>query len=155
YLIKGTAMSMLRRATPDEQFAEVTRGTIDLHVADELQAKLKKSYETNTPLLVKVGFDPSRPDLHLGHTLLLSRMRRFQEFGHRVVFLIGDFTGLIGDPTGKNVTRPALTREEVQANAQTYRAQVFKVLDPDTTVVRFNSEWLDALGAEGLIRLAA
>lgn len=145
----------LRRATPDEQFQEVTRGTVDLHVAEELKAKLQRSYEKSEPLIVKVGFDPSRPDLHLGHTLLLTRMRRFQEFGHRVVFLIGDFTGLIGDPTGKNVTRPALSREEVQANAQTYRTQVFKVLDPETAVVRFNSEWLDALGTEGLIRLAA
>lgn len=148
-------MSDVRKATPEEQFEEVTRGTVDLHVAEELKARLKRSYDSGKPLTIKVGFDPNRPDLHLGHSLLLTRMRRFQEFGHQVVFLIGDFTALIGDPTGKNVTRPALTREEVAANAETYKAQVFKVLDPAVTTVRFNSEWLDALGSEGLIRLAA
>jgi tyrosyl-tRNA synthetase len=144
-----------RRATPDEQFAEVTRGTVDLHVADELRHKLERSYATNIPLVIKAGFDPNRPDLHLGHSLLLTRMRRFQELGHTVVFLIGDFTALIGDPTGKNVTRPPLSRDEVLANAETYKQQVFKILDPETTVVRFNSEWLDPLGAEGLLRLAS
>ncbi|MGZ6028883.1 MAG: tyrosine--tRNA ligase [Myxococcaceae bacterium] len=148
-------MSLLRRATPDEQFAEVTRATVDLQVADELRAKLRRSYEREQPLVVKTGFDPNRPDLHLGHTLLLTRMRRFQDFGHEVVFLIGDFTGMIGDPSGKNVTRPALSREEVLANAESYKAQVFKVLDPERTKVRFNSEWLDALGTEGTVRLAA
>jgi len=148
-------MSLLRRATPDEQFAEVTRATVDLQVADELRAKLRRSYEREQPLVVKTGFDPNRPDLHLGHTLLLTRMRRFQDFGHEVVFLIGDFTGMIGDPSGKNVTRPALSREEVLANAETYKAQVFKVLDPQRTKIRFNSEWLDALGTEGTVRLAA
>jgi tyrosyl-tRNA synthetase len=147
--------SLLRRATPDEQFAEVTRGTVELHVAEELKAKLRRAYEKQQPLVVKAGFDPSRPDLHLGHTLLLSRMRRFQDFGHQVVFLIGDFTALIGDPSGRNLTRPALSRSEVQANAETYKAQVFKVLDAERTSVRFNSEWLDALGTEGLVRLAA
>jgi tyrosyl-tRNA synthetase len=144
-----------RRATPDEQFAEVTRGTVDLHVADELRRKLENSYATNTPLIIKAGFDPNRPDLHLGHSLLLTRMRRFQEFGHTVVFLIGDFTALIGDPTGKNVTRPPLSRAEVLENAETYKQQVFKILDPEATVVRFNSEWLDPLGAEGMLRLAS
>jgi len=148
-------MSDVRKATPEEQFEEVTRGTVDLHVAEELKARLKRSYDSGKPLVIKAGFDPNRPDLHLGHSLLLTRMRRFQEFGHEVVFLIGDFTALIGDPTGKNVTRPALTRNEVAANAETYKAQVFKVLDPAVTKVRFNSEWLDALGSEGLIRLAA
>ena len=147
--------SLLRRATPDEQFSEVTRATIDLHVAEELKAKLRRSHEKETPLRIKAGFDPSRPDLHLGHTLLLTRMRRFQEFGHQVIFLVGDFTALIGDPSGKNVTRPTLSREEVKANALTYQEQVFKVLDRERTEVRFNSEWLDPLGAEGLIRLAA
>jgi tyrosyl-tRNA synthetase len=148
-------MSLLRRATPDEQFAEVTRATVDLQVADELRAKLRRSYEREQPLIIKAGFDPNRPDLHLGHTLLLTRMRRFQDFGHEVVFLIGDFTALIGDPSGKNVTRPALSRDEVLANAETYKAQVFKVLDPERTKIRFNSEWLDALGTEGTVRLAA
>src|SRR5215218_4545958 len=137
------ASDALRRATPDEQFQEVTRGTVDLQVAEELQKKLKRSYDSGKPLVIKAGFDPTRPDLHLGHSLLLTRMRRFQEFGHTVVFLIGDFTGLIGDPTGKNATRPPLTRDEVAANAETYKKQVFKVLDPAVTQVRFNSEWLD------------
>ena len=148
-------MSLLRRATPDEQFAEVTRATVDLQVADELRSKLRRSYEREQPLVVKAGFDPNRPDLHLGHTLLLTRMRRFQDFGHEVVFLIGDFTAMIGDPSGKSVTRPALSREEVLANAETYKTQVFKVLDPERTKIRFNSEWLDALGTEGTVRLAA
>ncbi len=149
------AENLLRRATPEEQFEEVTRGTVDLHVPEELKKKLERSYEKGQPLIIKAGFDPSRPDLHLGHSLLLTRMRRFQEFGHQVVFLIGDFTALIGDPTGKNATRPALTRDEVKANAVTYQQQVFKVLDEARTQVRFNSEWLDKLGTEGMIRLAA
>ena len=148
-------MSLLRRATPDEQFAEVTRATVDLQTAEELKAKLRRAYDKQQPLVVKAGFDPNRPDLHLGHTLLLTRMRRFQEFGHQVVFLIGDFTAMIGDPSGKNLTRPALSREEVLANAETYKTQVFQVLDPKATVIRFNSEWLDALGTEGTVRLAA
>jgi len=147
--------STLRRATPDEQFAEVTRGSVDLHVAEELKSKLRRSYDKEQPLLVKAGFDATAPDLHLGHTLLLTRMRRFQELGHRVVFLIGDFTALIGDPSGKSATRPALSREEVLANAETYKVQVFKVLEAGRTEVRFNSQWLDALGTEGLVRLAA
>ncbi len=145
----------LRKATPEEQFEEVTRGTVDLHVPEDLKKKLRHSYDTGKPLIIKAGFDPSRPDLHLGHSLLLTRMRRFQEFGHTVVFLIGDFTGLIGDPTGRNATRPPLTRDEVKANAETYKKQVFKVLDPDKTEVRFNSTWLDTLGTEGMIRLAS
>jgi tyrosyl-tRNA synthetase len=148
-------MSILRRASPDEQFAEVTRAAVDLQVADELRSKLRRSYEREEPLRIKAGFDPNRPDLHLGHTLLLTRMRRFQDFGHRAIFLIGDFTGMIGDPSGKSVTRPALSREEVLANAETYKAQVFKVLDPERTEIRFNSEWLDRLGTEGTVRLAA
>ncbi|HEX9507721.1 MAG TPA: tyrosine--tRNA ligase, partial [Myxococcales bacterium] len=147
--------SILARATPEEQYAELTRGAVDLHSADDLKTKLRRSYEKREPLRIKAGFDPNRPDMHLGHTLLLTRMRRFQEFGHEVTFLIGDFTALIGDPSGKNATRPTLTREEVQANAKTYRAQVFKILDPETTRVRFNSEWLEPLGAEGLLRLAS
>lgn len=145
----------LRKATPDEQFAEVTRGTVDLHVEAELKKKLQKSYDKERPLIIKAGFDPTRPDLHLGHSLLLTRMRRFQDFGHDIVFLIGDFTGLIGDPSGKNAARPPLSREEVAANAETYKTQVFKVLDPAKTRVAFNSEWLDKLGSEGIIRLAS
>ncbi|WP_434380719.1 tyrosine--tRNA ligase [Melittangium boletus] len=145
----------LRKATPQEQFDEVTRGTVDLQVPEELKKKLERSYSTGKPLVIKAGFDPSRPDLHLGHSLLLTRMRRFQEFGHQVIFLIGDFTALIGDPSGKNAARPPLTRDEVKLNAQTYQEQVFKVLDGQRTQVRFNSEWLDKLGTEGMIRLAS
>lgn len=145
----------LRRATPDEQFEEITRGTVDLQVAEELKSKLERSYKKGEPLIIKAGFDPTRPDLHLGHSLLLTRMRRFQEFGHQIIFLIGDFTALIGDPSGKSAARPPLTRDEVARNAETYKEQVFKVLDPAVTQVRFNSEWLDTLGAEGMIRLAS
>jgi len=148
-------MDLLQRATPEEQLVEVTRGSVDIHTVPELKERLARSYREKTPLVVKAGFDPSRPDLHLGNTLVLSRMRRFQEFGHRVVFIIGDFTAMIGDPSGKNVTRPAMTREEVTANAKTYETQVFKVLDPERTSVRMNSEWLDPLGAEGMITLAS
>ena len=148
-------MHPLQRATPDEQLVGVTRGSVDIHTRPELKERLERSYREKVPLLVKAGFDPSRPDLHLGHTLVLTRMRRFQDFGHQVVFIIGDFTAMIGDPSGKNVTRPPMTREEVAANAKTYEAQVFKVLDPERTRVCLNSEWLDKLGAEGMIKLAS
>ena len=148
-------MSSFIQATPEEQFAEVTRASVDLHSKEELLEKLRRSAAEKKPLTIKVGFDPNRPDLHLGHTLLLMRMRRFQEFGHKVIFLIGDFTAMIGDPSGKNLTRLALTREEVAANAETYKQQVFKILDPEQTEIRFNSEWLDCLGTEGLVRLAS
>lgn len=147
--------SLLRSATPEEQFQEVTRGAVDLHVKSEFEAKLRHSYDTETPLIIKAGFDPTAPDLHLGHTVLLFRLKRFQDFGHRVSFLIGDFTAMIGDPTGKSATRPPLSREQVLANAETYKAQVFKILDPEKTDVRFNSEWYSKMDAEGLIRLAA
>ena len=137
--------------TPAEQFAELARG------ADEilLEAELKERLKAGRPLRVKAGFDPTAPDLHLGHTVLLNKMRRFQEFGHDVIFLIGDFTGLIGDPTGKNVTRKPLSPEEIAANARTYETQVFKILDPGKTRIEFNSKWTKALGAEGLVQLAA
>jgi tyrosyl-tRNA synthetase len=145
----------LRRATPDEQLREVTRGAVDLHLEQDLRDRLQRSYDTATPLRVKAGFDPTAPDLHLGHTVLLTRMRRFQEFGHTVIFLIGDFTGRIGDPSGRNVTRPALSAEQVAANADTYRRQVFQILDPEATEVRFNSEWLGPLPSADLVRLAS
>ncbi len=122
---------------------------------EELEKKLARSVKTGKPLRVKVGFDPSAPDLHLGHTVIFRKMRHFQELGHEVVFLIGDFTGMIGDPTGKKATRPQLTKDEILANAETYKAQVFKILDAQKTRVMFNSEWLSALGAEGLVRLCA
>jgi tyrosyl-tRNA synthetase len=141
--------------TIDEQLAYLTKGCVDIVRANDLRAKLERSAKTRTPLTVKVGFDPTAPDLHLGHTVLLRKMKHFQDLGHRVIFLIGDFTGLIGDPTGRSKTRPALTPEEIAANAETYKAQVFKLLDQQKTVVDFNSRWLAALGAEGLVRLAA
>jgi tyrosyl-tRNA synthetase len=145
----------LRSATPDEQFLEVTRGMVDLHVEKELRARLQKAYDTGVPMRVKAGFDPTAPDLHLGHTVLISRMRRFQQFGHTVIFLIGDFTGMIGDPTGRNATRPPLTREQILGNAETYKKQVFKILDPAETEVRFNSEWLGPMTFADVVRLAS
>ena len=138
----------------EDQMALLTRGAVDLVDEEQLRDKLQRSLESGKPLTVKVGFDPSSPDLHLGHSVLLRKMRHFQVLGHRVIFLIGDFTGMIGDPTGKKATRPQLTREEVEANAQTYKRQVFHILDPDVTVIEYNSKWLSALGAEGMIRLA-
>jgi tyrosyl-tRNA synthetase len=145
----------LRSATPEEQFQEVTRAAVELHVEKDLRARLQKAYDTGVPLRVKAGFDPTAPDLHLGHTVLLSRMRRFQQFGHTVIFLIGDFTGLIGDPTGRNSTRPPLTPAQLAENAETYKKQVFKILDPAETEVRYNSEWLGAMGFADVIRLAS
>jgi len=139
----------------EEQFKELTRGVVDLYVEDEFKTKLKKSVEENKPLIVKAGFDPTAPDLHLGHTVLLNKMRQFQKMGHQVIFLIGDFTGLIGDPTGKSKTRPALTKEEILKNAETYKEQVFKLLDPEKTEVRFNSEWMEKLSSADMIKLAA
>src|SRR5205823_13986417 len=121
--------SDLRKATPEEQLAEVTRGAVDVHTREDLLRKLTASYQNRTPLRVKMGFDPTAPDLHLGHTVPLERMRRFQEFGHTVIFLIGDFTAMIGDPTGRNTTRPPLGEEQIAANAETYKRQVFKGLD--------------------------
>ncbi len=130
---------------------EIKRGADELLVESELLDRLG----SGRPLRIKAGFDPTAPDLHLGHTVLLNKLRAFQQLGHQVIFLIGDFTGMIGDPTGKNATRPPLTREAVADNAKTYQEQVFKILDPDLTEVRFNSEWMEGLGSVGMIRLAA
>ena len=135
----------------EDQIAELERGADEVLTAADLRKKLGRG----VPLRVKAGFDPTAPDLHLGHTVLLTKMRRFQEFGHEVTFLIGDFTTLIGDPSGRNVTRPALTAEEIQANAHTYEAQVFKVLDRERTKIDFNSRWLSKLSAEDIVRLSA
>ncbi len=139
----------------DDQMALLSKGIVQCESEKELADKLKRSAKRGRPLTVKVGFDPSAPDIHLGHTVLLRKMKHFQDLGHRVIFLIGDFTGLIGDPTGRSKTRPQLTRDEVKANAETYKKQVFKLLDPKRTEVRFNSEWLGKLGAEGFITLAS
>jgi tyrosyl-tRNA synthetase len=135
----------------EQALALIARGADEIIKKEDLEARLK----TGRPLRIKAGFDPTAPDLHLGHTILLNKMRQFQDLGHQVIFLIGDFTGMIGDPTGKNVTRKPLTREDVLANAETYAEQVFKVLDRDKTELRFNSEWFGKMGAADMIRLAA
>lgn len=135
----------------EQALALIARGADEIIKKEDLEARLK----TGRPLRIKAGFDPTAPDLHLGHTVLLNKMRQFQDLGHQVIFLIGDFTGMIGDPTGKNVTRKPLTREDVLANAETYAEQVFKVLDRDRTELRFNSEWFGKMGAADMIRLAA
>ena len=137
--------------TPDQQLAYLAKGSVDLIDRKDLLAKLGRG----KPLTVKVGFDPTAPDIHLGHTVLIRKMKHFQQLGHRVIFVIGDFTGMIGDPTGKKATRPALTHEEILQNAKTYEEQVFKILDPKKTEIRFNNEWLGALGSAGMVKLAA
>ncbi len=144
---------MANQLTIDEQMAYLLKGSAEVISEDELRRKLIESRDSGQPLTVKVGFDPTAPDLHLGHTVLLRKMKHFQDLGHRVIFLIGDFTGMIGDPSGRNKTRPPMTREEVLANAETYKAQVFKILDPEATVVDFNSRWLGALTSYELVRL--
>ena len=135
----------------EKQMEVLCRGIVDLHVRAELEQRIAPG----RPLKVKAGFDPTRPDLHLGHTVLMQKMRQFQDFGHTVIFVVGDFTAMVGDPTGQNESRPRLTREAVMAAAATYQEQAFKVLDRDRTVVRYNSEWLDKLGAAGMIELGA
>ncbi|EAR57060.1 tyrosyl-tRNA synthetase [Photobacterium sp. SKA34] len=138
-------------ASIEQALVEIKRGVEELIPEAELIAKLKE----NRPLRIKLGADPTAPDIHLGHTVILNKLRTFQELGHEVTFLIGDFTGMVGDPTGKNTTRPPLTREDVLRNAETYKEQVFKILDPAKTTIAFNSTWLSELGAEGMIRLAS
>ena len=141
--------------TIDEQVSYLLKGSSEVISEEEMRQKLKKSSESGTPLAIKVGFDPTAPDLHLGHTVLLRKMKHFQDLGHRVIFLIGDFTGLIGDPSGRNKTRPALTRDEILDNAETYKKQVFRILDPEKTIIDFNSRWLDSLSSQDWIRLCA
>src|SRR5678815_588144 len=135
----------------DKQLAIIKRGAVDILPDDELIAKLKKG----RPLRVKAGFDPTAPDLHLGHTVLIQKMKQFQDLGHEVIFLIGDFTGMIGDPSGKSETRKQLTREEVVTNAETYKEQIFKILDPKKTVIEFNHRWMEKMDAVSLIGIAA
>jgi tyrosyl-tRNA synthetase len=135
----------------ERSLALIQRGTEEILLQDALRKKL----EQGRPLRIKAGFDPTAPDLHLGHTVLINKLRQFQELGHEILFLIGDFTGMIGDPTGKSVTRKPLSREEIEQNAQTYKDQVFRILDPDKTRILFNSHWLDDLGTAGLVQLAA
>ena len=142
-------------ATPKEQLEIVTTGTADVISREELLKKLEKSYETGKPLTIKLGADPSAPDIHLGHTVVLQKMRQFQSLGHDVVFLIGDFTGRIGDPTGKKKTRPALTEEEVLANAETYKNQIGKILDLEKTRIVFNSDWLGKMTFADVLKLSS
>ena len=141
--------------TIDEQLAYLTKGAEETIRVEELRAKLERSAQTSLPLRVKAGFDPTAPDIHLGHTVLIRKLKHFQDLGHTVIFLIGDFTGLIGDPSGRNVTRPPMTSQEVAANAETYKAQVFKILDRNKTVVDFNSRWLGKLSSQDWVRLCA
>ena len=141
--------------TIDEQVAYLAKGTVEIIREAELRAKLEQSAKTGKPLRVKLGADPTAPDIHLGHTVVIRKLRAFQELGHTVIFLIGDFTGMIGDPSGKNVTRPQLTREQINANAETYKQQIFKLLDPEKTVIDFNSRWMDTMGAAGFLRLSS
>jgi tyrosyl-tRNA synthetase len=139
----------------DEQMDLLQKGAAEIIRVSDLRERLEESRKTGRPLRVKAGFDPTAPDLHLGHTVLMRKLRHFQQLGHTVIFLVGDFTSLIGDPTGRNVTRKPLTREQIDANAETYKQQVFKILDEKVTEVRYNSEWLGKLGYEGTIRLAS
>jgi tyrosyl-tRNA synthetase len=138
----------------DEQLGFLRKGTVDCIPEEELRRKLERSAKTGKPLRVKAGFDPTAPDIHLGHTVLIRKMRHFQRLGHTVIFLIGDFTGMIGDPSGRSATRPALTREQIDENAETYKQQIFKLLDPEQTEIRFNNEWFSKLDADAFVRLA-
>lgn len=146
---------MLQRTSIDEQIKIIERGAVDLITVEELRGKLERSAAAGQPLRVKLGLDPTAPDIHLGHTVVLHKLRQFQDLDHQVILVIGDFTAMIGDPTGKSETRKPLTRAEILANARTYTQQIFKVLDPDKTVVRFNSEWLGQLTPEEVVALAA
>ncbi len=141
--------------TIDEQLAYLKKGTIDVIRDEDLRKKLERSAKTGKPLRVKLGLDPTAPDIHIGHTVVIRKLKAFQELGHTVIFLIGDFTGMIGDPSGKNVTRPPLSREEINVNAETYKKQMFKLLDPEKTELRFNGEWMDKFGAADFIKLCA
>src|SRR3954447_19104101 len=138
-----------------EQLAYIKKGAVEIIREDELKARLEKSLATNKPLRVKAGFDPTAPDLHVGHTVLIRKLKHFQDLGHTVIFLIGDFTGMIGDPSGRSITRRPLTRADIDRNAETYKAQVFKILDSQKTVVDFNSRWFSKFTAEDFIKLAA
>src|SRR5438132_5279050 len=148
-------LAMSKFAPVDEQLAYIKKGSAEIIRGSELSSKLEKSRASGTPLRVKARFDPTAPDLHLGHTVLLRKRKHFQDLGHTVIFLIGDFTGMIGDPTGRSATRPSLTREEINQNAETYKTQVFRILDPQKTEVRFNNEWFEKFGADDFVRLAA
>jgi tyrosyl-tRNA synthetase len=146
---------MVFSLTPEQQLAELKKGTVDFVNEHELLKKLKKSYDSSKPLRIKAGFDPSRPDLHLGHAVLINKLKQFQDIGHHVIFLIGDFTAMIGDPTGKNETRPALSEIEIEANSKTYARQVFKILDPKKTEVSYNNNWFKKFSSSEFIKLSS
>jgi len=150
-----TSIAYDRSRTAAEQIAILERGVVDLISREDLEKKLRKSVETGVPLKIKAGFDPTAPDLHLGHTVLIQKLKHFQDLGHEVLFLIGDFTGMIGDPTGKSATRPPLTQEQVVKNAQSYQDQVFKILDKEKTTVVYNSEWMNKMSSTEMIQLAS
>src|SRR5271169_1863224 len=139
----------------DEQLAYIKKGAAEIVKESELRSKLERSLASGKPLKVKAGFDPTAPDLHLGHTVLIRKLKHFQDLGHTVIFLIGDFTGMIGDPSGRNVTRPPLTPEEIATNAETYKKQVFKILDPHKTLVDFNNRWLGKLSSAEWVKLCS
>jgi tyrosyl-tRNA synthetase len=139
----------------EEQFAYLKKGCVEIIQEDELKAKLERAVKENKPLRVKAGFDPTAPDIHVGHTVLIRKMKHFQDLGHDVIFLIGDFTGLIGDPSGQSATRPAMTRDQINKNAETYKTQIFKILDPQTTIIDFNSRWLGELTSFDIIKLTS
>ena len=141
--------------TIDEQISFLGKGAVDLIRKEDLKTKLEQSAKTGKPLRVKLGADPTAPDIHVGHTVVIRKLRAFQELGHTAIFLIGDFTGMIGDPSGKNATRPPLSREEISANAETYKTQIFKLLDPEKTEIRFNSEWMDKFAAADFVKLCS
>src|SRR6266446_788560 len=147
-------MSDFKTIPVEDQLSVIQRGAVEIIRQEELIDKLKRAQKTGKPLRVKAGFDPTAPDIHVGHTVLIRKLKHFQELGHTVIFLIGDFTGMIGDPSGRSATRKQLTPEEIQQNAETYKQQIFKILDPQQTVIDFNSRWMKPLGADGFIRLA-
>src|SRR5919108_2163648 len=142
-------MSDFKTIPLEEQLERIQRGAVEIIREEELLEKLEKAQRTGKPLRVKAGFDPTAPDIHLGHTVLIRKMKHFQDLGHTAIFLIGDFTGLIGDPSGRSVTRKQLSKDEILQNAETYKKQIFKILDADKTVIDFNSRWMSQLGAEG------
>src|SRR5499425_17643 len=148
-------MSDFKTIPVQEQLDRIRRGAVDVIREEDLLEKLRRAQKTGKPLRVKAGFDPTAPDIHIGHTVLIRKMKHFQDLGHTAIFLIGDFTGLIGDPSGRSATRKQLTKEEVLVNAETYKQQIFKILDPKKTIIDFNSRWMSTLGAEGFIRLAS
>src|SRR5215475_11482746 len=148
-------LAVFQTMTLNEQLEFLTKGTVDVIPIEELKRKLETAAASGRKLRVKFGADPTAPDLHLGHSVVIRKMKAFQDLGHDVIFLIGDFTAMIGDPTGRNVTRPPLTREQVEANAETYKSQIFKLLDPEKTIIEFNAKWLNNFKPEDFIRLTA